>query len=103
MTCQTTCPMALHNIALRLLPQVSSAEIAAVTPCESPLLVSQRFCWRDLGCASRGHICRQHRHEKHRWHDNDICHNVHAACVEQHGIHELLDGETHRQTDHRSN
>src|SRR5882762_10105481 len=56
-------------------------------------LVSQRLCWRNPGCSSRGHVGRQHGHQKQRRHDDDIGQDVYAAGIEQHGIHELLEAK----------
>src|SRR5260370_30005320 len=59
------------------------------------LFVSQRLGGSNPGCSPRGHVGRQHGHQKQRWHDDNISHNVYAASIEQHGIHELLERETH--------
>src|ERR1700726_4346063 len=66
------------------------------------LLVAQGLGWRDVRCSSRGNVGGKNGHQKHRRHYDDVSQNVYSAGIEQHGIHELLEGETHRQPDQGS-
>ena len=70
----------------------ASASVRARSGVDGPtaLLVSQRLCWRNPGRPSRRQVGRQHGDQKQRGDDDDINQNVHAAGIEEHGVHELL-------------